>query len=77
MAISYHNLFFTILALCNIIHAYSRGPVYTPPGVERLTESFSRLSVNQSYNVFFGGANVQITGNGTGAKLSLDKSSGD
>ncbi|KAI3467510.1 hypothetical protein Pfo_024173 [Paulownia fortunei] len=77
MAMFHHNLFLTsLLVFCKIIAVYSLGPVYTPPDVERLTDSFSRLSVNQSYNVFFGGSNVHVTSNGTSADLSLDKSSG-
>ncbi|KAH6826758.1 xyloglucan:xyloglucosyl transferase 33 [Perilla frutescens var. hirtella] len=76
MAISHHNLLSTTFIFCYVIHVHSRGPVYTPPDVERLTGSFTRLSVDQSYTVFFGGANVHVTGNGTTAQLSLDKSSG-
>ncbi|XP_057774612.1 probable xyloglucan endotransglucosylase/hydrolase protein 33 [Salvia miltiorrhiza] len=78
MAISHQKLFTAILILCNTIpvHVYSRGPVYRPPDVERLTDSFTRLSVNQSCNVFFGGANVHVASNGSNAELSLDKSSG-
>ncbi|KAK6160167.1 hypothetical protein DH2020_003548 [Rehmannia glutinosa] len=77
MAVFHHNFILTSLFifLRNIIVVYSRGPVYTPPDVDRLTDRFSRLSVNQSYNVFFGGANVHVTNNGTRADLSLDKSS--
>ncbi|KAL0421350.1 UNVERIFIED_CONTAM: putative xyloglucan endotransglucosylase/hydrolase protein 33 [Sesamum latifolium] len=71
-----HLLTSSLLVLGMIIEVYSRGPVYTPPGVERLTDRFSRVSVDQSYNVFFGGSNVHVTGNGTSADLSLDKSSG-
>lgn len=56
--------------------ASSLGPIYTPPEAERLTDRFSRLSVNQGYNVFFGGANVRLTNNGSNADLILDKSSG-
>ncbi|KAK6160184.1 hypothetical protein DH2020_003565 [Rehmannia glutinosa] len=78
MAVFHHNFLLTslLIFLRNIIVVYSRGPVYTPPNVDRLTDRFSRLSVNQSYNVFFGGANVHVTNNGTSADLSLDKSSG-
>ncbi|KAK4423820.1 putative xyloglucan endotransglucosylase/hydrolase protein 33 [Sesamum alatum] len=58
------------------IKVYSRGPVYRPPDVERLTDRFSQVSVTQSHNVSFGGSNVRVTNNGTSADLSLDKSSG-
>ncbi|XP_047967760.1 probable xyloglucan endotransglucosylase/hydrolase protein 33 [Salvia hispanica] len=76
MAISHKNLLLSIVILCNTVHAYSRGPVYRPPDVERLTDSFIRLTVNQSCNVFFGGVNVHVMSNGANAELSLDKSSG-
>ncbi|PIM98632.1 hypothetical protein CDL12_28885 [Handroanthus impetiginosus] len=77
MATFHHILFLTTLQVfCNIIQVYSSGPVYKPPPVERLTDRFSRLSFNQSYNVFFGGRNVHVTNNGTGADISLDKYSG-
>ncbi|GER32254.1 xyloglucan endotransglucosylase/hydrolase protein [Striga asiatica] len=78
MAPLYHPNFLltSLLTLTKIILIYSRGPVYTPPAVERLTDSFARLSVNQSYYVSYGGNNVHVTGNGTSVNLSLDKSSG-
>lgn len=60
-----------------LIVVSSRGPVYTPPNVERVTDQFSRVSVNQGYNVFYGGSNVHLTNNGTSADLILDKSSGN
>ncbi|CAI9756271.1 unnamed protein product [Fraxinus pennsylvanica] len=59
-----------------IIEVSARGAVYTPPNVERLTDRFSRVPVNERYNVAFGGSNVHMTNNGTNADLSLDKSSG-
>lgn len=77
MAVFHHTLFLTsLLVFYKIITVYSRGPVYKPPEVERLTKWFGQLSVNQSYDVFFGGSNVHLTSNGTFANLSLDKSSG-
>lgn len=68
---------FTLLKLCMIIVVSSRGAVYTPPNVERVTDQFSRISVNQGYNVFFGGSNIHLMNNGTNADLILDKSSGN
>ncbi|XP_019227452.1 PREDICTED: probable xyloglucan endotransglucosylase/hydrolase protein 33 [Nicotiana attenuata] len=65
-----------LLIFCMISVASSLGPMYTPPEVERLTDRFSRLSVSQGYNVFFGGVNVRLTNNGSSADLILDKSSG-
>ncbi|KAL3654074.1 hypothetical protein CASFOL_003755 [Castilleja foliolosa] len=59
-----------------IIAVQSGGPVYKPPSVERLTDSFSRLSVNQSYYVSYGESNVHMGSSGASADISLDKSSG-
>ncbi|XP_049364393.1 probable xyloglucan endotransglucosylase/hydrolase protein 33 [Solanum verrucosum] len=64
------------LILCMIIVVSCRGPVYKPPEIEKLTDHFSRLSVNQSYNVFYGGSNIHMTNNGSSAEIILDKSSG-
>ncbi|KAJ8569813.1 hypothetical protein K7X08_006390 [Anisodus acutangulus] len=64
------------LILYMIVVVSCRGPVYTPPEIEKLTDHFSRLSVNQGYNVFYGGANIHMTNNGSSAELILDKSSG-
>ncbi|XP_027098931.2 probable xyloglucan endotransglucosylase/hydrolase protein 33 [Coffea arabica] len=68
--------FFGLLKLWMLILVSSRGPVYTPPNVERVTDQFRRISVSQGYNVFYGGSNVHLTNNGTSADLILDKSSG-
>ncbi|KAL3501204.1 hypothetical protein ACH5RR_035653 [Cinchona calisaya] len=69
-------VFFSLLKLCMILVVSSRGAVYTPPNVERVTDQFSRISVNQGYNVFYGGSNIHLTNNGTSVDLILDKSSG-
>ncbi|KAL2546991.1 putative xyloglucan endotransglucosylase/hydrolase protein 33 [Forsythia ovata] len=61
---------------CTIIEVFALGAVYTPPNVERLTDRFSRVPVNERYTVAFGGSNVHMTNNGTNADLSLNKSSG-
>ncbi|KAG8383166.1 hypothetical protein BUALT_Bualt05G0156300 [Buddleja alternifolia] len=77
MAIFHEKLFLSsLLIFCKIIEVYSGGPVYTPPNVERVTDRFTRVSVNQSYSVSFGSSNVRVTNNGTSVDLSLDKSSG-
>lgn len=59
-----------------IIAVSCRGAVYTPPNVERVADMFSRIPVNQGYDVFFGNANILMTNNGSNADLSLDKISG-
>lgn len=66
----------TSLIFCIIVSVSSRGAVYTPPDVERLTDKFTRVPVNQGYNVFFGGHNIHATNNGSSTDLILDKSSG-
>ncbi|KAI3452746.1 hypothetical protein Pfo_009409, partial [Paulownia fortunei] len=77
MAIFHYEFFFSsLLIFCKIVEVYPRGPVYAPPDVEILTDRFSRVSVNKSYDVSFGGSNIHVTNNGTSADLSLDKSSG-
>ncbi|KAL3835560.1 hypothetical protein ACJIZ3_010296 [Penstemon smallii] len=77
MAIVFNKSFIlTILFYYKIIEVHARGPVYTPPDVERLTDHFKRVSIDESYNVSFGGTNVHVTNNGTNADLSLDKFSG-
>ncbi|MCE3216399.1 hypothetical protein HAX54_006344 [Datura stramonium] len=65
-----------LLTVCMIVVVSSLGPIYTPPDIERLTDRFSRLPVNQGYEAFFGGANVRLINNGSSADLILDKSSG-
>lgn len=69
--------FFNLLLLSTMIIAVSsRGAVYTPPNVEKVTNMFKRIPVDQGYNVFFGNTNVVTTNNGSNADLSLDKKSG-
>lgn len=69
-------IFTKFLILCMIVVVSCRAPVYKPPEIENLTDHFSRLSVNQSYNVFYGGSNVHMINNGSSAEIILDKSSG-
>ncbi|KAL1539361.1 putative xyloglucan endotransglucosylase/hydrolase protein 33 [Salvia divinorum] len=77
MATFHVKLFFLALILfCMIADVCSRGPVYKPPSVERLTDRFSRFTVDKSYDFAFGASNIHVTNNGTTAALSLDKSSG-
>ncbi|KAL8550485.1 hypothetical protein ACS0TY_009056 [Phlomoides rotata] len=77
MAIIPNKMFFPTLLIFGMIgDVYSRGPVYTPPDVERLTDRFGRISVNKSYDVLFGGSNIHVMNNGTSVDLNLNKSSG-
>lgn len=47
-----------------------------PPSSTRLTTLFPHLSFNQDYSQIFGNSNIQIYGNGSYARISLDKKSG-
>lgn len=75
MALSLDKLLF--LSLLIFIVDPSRGAVYRPPNVERLTDCFSHVSVNQGFSQAFGGSNIRATTNGSTADLILDKSSGN
>lgn len=59
-----------------VIIVSARGPIYTPPTVDRLTDRFRPAGVSQGYNVLYGGHNIQLKNNGSSADLVLDKSSG-
>ncbi|CAI9092889.1 OLC1v1028247C1 [Oldenlandia corymbosa var. corymbosa] len=69
-------VFFSFLILCLIVVVSGKGAIYTPPDVEKVTDQFSRISVNQGFNVLYGGSNIHQTNNGTNADLILDKTSG-
>ncbi|KAG9153454.1 hypothetical protein Leryth_025744 [Lithospermum erythrorhizon] len=64
------------LILYMIVYVSSDGAIITPPDVERLTDRFSHVSVNKSYNVLFGAQNINMASNGSSADLILDKYSG-
>ena len=69
-------LLFSVIIFCFIAAASSRGPIYTPPNVPRLTDSFGHVPIDQGYSEFFGHPNIQLTNNGSNANLILDKVSG-
>ncbi|KAL2903242.1 putative xyloglucan endotransglucosylase/hydrolase protein 33 [Bienertia sinuspersici] len=46
------------------------------PSSSRLTNLFPHLSFDKDFTQIFGGSNVQIYGNGSNAKISLDKKTG-
>nr|GLL49905.1 probable xyloglucan endotransglucosylase/hydrolase protein 33 [Ipomoea trifida] len=72
----FFSQFFLILSMVVITKVSARGPIYTPPSVDRLTDRFSQTGVSRGYNVLYGGHNVQLKNNGSNADLVLDKSSG-
>ncbi|KAI3714179.1 hypothetical protein L1987_72773 [Smallanthus sonchifolius] len=54
----------------------SRGLVYRPPTVERLTDRFPRIPITQGMSTLFGPLNVCLKNNGSYADIALDKSTG-
>lgn len=75
-----HTRYFPFLSfflLTLIVAVFGRGAIYTPPNVEKISDQFKRIPVNQGYNVFFGGSNVHMNNNGSNADLILDKTSGN
>ncbi|KAM7484248.1 hypothetical protein LguiA_000257 [Lonicera macranthoides] len=74
MALLLDKLLF--LSLLIFIVDPSRSAVYKPPNVERLTDRFGHVSVNQGFSRAFGGSNIRATNNGSTAELILNKSSG-
>ena len=69
-------LFSGLLIFCMTAVVSSRNRYYTPPPVTQLTDYFPHLSIDQGFSNFFGGSNIQLTGNGSVANLALDKSAG-
>lgn len=70
------SLLLSFLILSTIVAVSSRGAVYTPPNVERLTDRFSHLPVNQGFSLFFGGSNIRLKNNGSSVDILLDKTTG-
>ncbi|XP_010544004.1 PREDICTED: probable xyloglucan endotransglucosylase/hydrolase protein 33 [Tarenaya hassleriana] len=66
------TLVFCLCSWAQMVSAHSRK--YTTPNVKRLTDYFSRISIDEGFSQRFGTQNIQI--NGTAAKLTLDKTSG-
>ncbi|KAJ0818223.1 putative xyloglucan:xyloglucosyl transferase, Xyloglucan-specific endo-beta-1,4-glucanase [Helianthus annuus] len=54
----------------------SRGPIYRPPSVERLTDRFRSTPVSQKMSTFFGASNIHMKSNGSYTDIILDKTSG-
>lgn len=78
MALMKENSFLlSVLIFSTIVAVSSRGAVYTPPNVERLTDRFSHVSVNRGFSQFFGGSNIHLKNNGTYVDILLDKTTGN
>ncbi|XP_076906123.1 putative xyloglucan endotransglucosylase/hydrolase protein 33 [Bidens hawaiensis] len=54
----------------------SRGAVYRPPTVERLTDRFPRIPFTQGMSTLYGASNVHLKSNGSSVDIILDKTSG-
>lgn len=54
----------------------SRGPIYKPPSVERLTDRFHSTPVDGKMTTFFGASHIHMKSNGSYADIVLDKTSG-
>ncbi|GKE43798.1 probable xyloglucan endotransglucosylase/hydrolase protein 33, partial [Tanacetum coccineum] len=57
-----------------LLSVSSRGAVYRPPTVERLT--FPRIPFTKGMSTLFGASNIHIKSNGSYADIILDKTSG-
>ncbi|KAK9064506.1 hypothetical protein SSX86_015888 [Deinandra increscens subsp. villosa] len=59
-----------------LLQVSSRGAVYQPPTVERLTDRFPRVPFPQGMSTLFGAPNVHLKNNGSYVDIILDKTSG-
>ncbi|KAI3731470.1 hypothetical protein L1987_62658 [Smallanthus sonchifolius] len=67
------SIMFTISQLLLVS---SRGPIYKPPSVERLTDRFHSTPIEGKMSTFFGEPNIRMKNNGSYADIILDKTSG-
>ncbi|XP_076944191.1 putative xyloglucan endotransglucosylase/hydrolase protein 33 [Bidens hawaiensis] len=59
-----------------VLPVSSRGPIYKPPSVERLTDRFHSTPVDGKMTTFFGASHIHMKSNGSYADIVLDKTSG-
>ncbi|KAK9052100.1 hypothetical protein SSX86_028728 [Deinandra increscens subsp. villosa] len=59
-----------------LLQVSSRGPVYKPPTVEKVTDRFPRIPFTEGMSTLFGPTNVHFKSNGSYADIILDKTSG-
>ncbi|KAI3720304.1 hypothetical protein L6452_21220 [Arctium lappa] len=67
---------FIIFSSSSLLLVSSRGPVYKPPSVERLTDRFHPTPVSAKMSTFYGSSNIRMKNNGSYADIILDKNSG-
>ncbi|KAL8249919.1 hypothetical protein R6Q59_006787 [Mikania micrantha] len=65
-----------MLSISQLCLVSSRGPIYKPPSVERLTDRFRSTPVTGKMSTFFGASNIRMKNNGSYADIILDKTSG-
>ena len=68
---------FLVMFSSLLLSVTSRGPVYTPPTVERLTDRFPRIPFTQGMSTLYGASNIVMKSNGSYADISLDKTTGN
>ncbi|XP_074339395.1 putative xyloglucan endotransglucosylase/hydrolase protein 33 [Apium graveolens] len=77
MSILQMRSFLLVLFICSsIVAVSSRGPIYKPPPVERLTDRFVQQSVDKAFSNLYGNKNIHQLNNGSSVNIILDKSSG-
>lgn len=64
-----------VFCLCSLSLVSSHSRKFTTPNVTRLTDQFTKITIENGFVRRFGAHNIQV--NGSLAKLTLDKSSGN
>jgi len=64
-----------VFCLCSLSLVSAHSRKFTTPNVTRLTDQFSKIAIENGFSRRFGAHNIQV--NGSLAKLTLDKSSGN
>lgn len=64
-----------VFCLCSLSLVSSHSRKYTTPNVTRLTDQFTKIAIESGFSKRFGAPNILV--NGSIAKLTLDKSSGN
>ncbi|KAK9074657.1 hypothetical protein SSX86_007255 [Deinandra increscens subsp. villosa] len=65
-----------MLIISQLCPVSSRGSIYKPPSVERLTDRFHSTPVSGKMLTCFGPSNIHMKSNGSHADIILDKTSG-
>ncbi|KAI3729031.1 hypothetical protein L6452_17677 [Arctium lappa] len=69
-------VFFFVICSSLLSSVSSRGAVYRPPNVERLTDRFPRMPITRGMGTLFGASNIHLKSNGSYVDIVLDKTSG-